>query len=77
MPFFQVETAIGFVPKRGSINLDGLPRIDWNELMSIPKPYWEEDVDESKHFLESQVGSDLPQPIRDELEKLEKRVHAL
>ncbi|CAI2349088.1 unnamed protein product [Caenorhabditis sp. 36 PRJEB53466] len=72
-----VETAIGYVPKRGSINLDGLARIDWNELMSIPKAYWEEDVDESKHFLESQVGSDLPQPIRDELDKLEKRIHAL
>uniref|UniRef100_A0A1I7UK00 Phosphoenolpyruvate carboxykinase [GTP] n=1 Tax=Caenorhabditis tropicalis TaxID=1561998 RepID=A0A1I7UK00_9PELO len=72
-----IETAIGYVPKRGTINLDGLPRIDWNELMSIPKPYWEEDIDESRHFLDSQVGSDLPQPIRDELDKLEKRVHSL
>ncbi|CAO4368352.1 unnamed protein product [Caenorhabditis nigoni] len=72
-----LETAIGYVPKRGTINLDGLPRIDWNELMSIPKPYWEEDIDESRHFLDSQVGSDLPQPIRDELDKLEKRVHSL
>ncbi|CAP21760.2 LOW QUALITY PROTEIN: Protein CBG00466 [Caenorhabditis briggsae] len=72
-----LETAIGYVPKRGTINLDGLPRIDWNELMSIPKPYWEEDIDESRHFLDSQVGSDLPQPIRDELDKLEKRIHSL
>ncbi|CAB3403066.1 unnamed protein product [Caenorhabditis bovis] len=71
------ETAIGYVPTRGSINLDGLPRINWTELMSIPKTYWEEDVDESKHFLESQVGSDLPAPIREELEKLEKRIHSL
>ncbi|ULT98866.1 hypothetical protein L3Y34_000307 [Caenorhabditis briggsae] len=72
-----LETAIGYVPKRGTINLDGLPRIDWNELMSIPKPYWEEDIDESRHFLDSQVGSDLPQTIRDELDKLEKRIHSL
>ncbi|UMM21554.1 hypothetical protein L5515_003181 [Caenorhabditis briggsae] len=72
-----LETAIGYVPKRGTINLDGLPRIDWNELMSIPKPYWEEDIDESRHFLDSQVGSDLPQKICDELDKLEKRIHSL
>ncbi|KJH52555.1 phosphoenolpyruvate carboxykinase [Dictyocaulus viviparus] len=71
------ETPIGYVPKRGSINLEGLPRIDWTELMSIPKHYWEEDIDESRHFLDSQVGSDLPGVIADELTKLEQRIHAM
>ncbi|KAJ1349434.1 hypothetical protein KIN20_005008 [Parelaphostrongylus tenuis] len=71
------ETPIGYVPKRGSVNLDGLPRIDWAELMSIPKHYWEEDIDESRHFLDSQVGCDLPKPIAEELTKLEKRIHAM
>ncbi|EPB74505.1 phosphoenolpyruvate carboxykinase [Ancylostoma ceylanicum] len=51
----QEETPIGYIPKRGSVNLDGLPRVDWTELMSIPKQYWEEDVEESKHFIQSQV----------------------
>lgn len=53
---FQEKTAIGYIPKRGSVNLDGLPRIDWTALMSIPREYWEEDIDESRHFLESQVS---------------------
>ena len=39
-----------------TINLDGLPRIHWTELMSIPKHYWEEDMHESRHFLETQVS---------------------
>ncbi|EYC36111.1 hypothetical protein Y032_0933g3103 [Ancylostoma ceylanicum] len=71
------ETPIGYIPKRGSVNLDGLPRVDWTELMSIPKQYWEEDVEESKHFIQSQVGPDLPKPIADQLEALEKRIKAL
>ncbi|KAK6028283.1 phosphoenolpyruvate carboxykinase [Ostertagia ostertagi] len=71
------ETPIGYIPKRGSINLDGIPRVDWNELMSIPKDYWKEDIDESKHFLECQVGPDLPKLIADQLDALEKRIHAM
>ncbi|VDL70014.1 unnamed protein product [Nippostrongylus brasiliensis] len=71
------ETPIGLIPKRGTLNLDGIPRIDWNELMSIPKSYWTEDIDESRHFLEAQVGPDLPQPIAAELDALEKRIHAM
>ncbi|PIO69541.1 phosphoenolpyruvate carboxykinase [Teladorsagia circumcincta] len=71
------ETPIGYIPKRGSINLDGIPRVDWNELMSIPKDYWKEDIDESKHFLECQVGPDLPKPIADQLDALEKRIHSM
>lgn len=71
------KTPIGYVPKKGSLNLEGIPRINWTELMSIPKPYWVEDVDESRHFLESQVGPDLPAEINNELEELEKRIHNL
>lgn len=40
----------------GSINLDGLPNINWAELMSLPKKYWIEDMEETKHFFEQQVG---------------------
>ncbi|GMR42506.1 hypothetical protein PMAYCL1PPCAC_12701 [Pristionchus mayeri] len=68
------KTAIGYIPKRGSLDLTQLPRINWNELMSIPKPYWEEDVVESRHFLEAQVGPDLPKVLYEELDQLEKRV---
>ncbi|VDO04955.1 unnamed protein product [Haemonchus placei] len=71
------ETPIGYIPKRGSLNLEGIPRVDWNELMSIPKQYWEEDIDESRHFLDAQVGPDLPKLISDQLDALEKRIHAM
>lgn len=39
----------------GSINLNGLPNINWAELMSLPKKYWIEDMEETKHFFEQQV----------------------
>lgn len=43
------------IPKKGSINLDGLDDIKWDELMSLPKDYWHEDVKEVRKFIEEQV----------------------
>ncbi|VDN53774.1 unnamed protein product [Dracunculus medinensis] len=71
-----IETPIGYIPKKGSINLEGLPKIDWAKLMSIPKSYWMEDMEETKHFFEMQVGSDLPPEIANELEKQTQRIQA-
>uniref|UniRef100_A0A0K0G0S7 Phosphoenolpyruvate carboxykinase [GTP] n=1 Tax=Strongyloides venezuelensis TaxID=75913 RepID=A0A0K0G0S7_STRVS len=68
------ETAIGILPKKGSINLDGLGNVDWDDLMSLPKDYWTEDAKEVRNFLETQVGSDLPKEIREEMEKQEERI---
>jgi phosphoenolpyruvate carboxykinase (GTP) len=58
----------------GSINLEGLGDIKWDELMSLPKHYWEDDIRENKSFLKLQVGEDLPKVISDELEAQEKRI---
>lgn len=49
------RTAIGIVPKEGSLNLEGLGTINMKELMSVPKDYWQEDVSEVRKFLEEQV----------------------
>ncbi|VDM49835.1 unnamed protein product [Toxocara canis] len=68
------ETPIGIVPKRGSLNLEGLDGIKMDELMSVPKNYWLEDVREVRHFLEEQVGKDLPNEIRAEMDLQEKRI---
>ena len=38
----------------GSINLDGLS-LDWDELVSVPKEYWQEDAKEVRKFIETQV----------------------
>uniref|UniRef100_A0A0N5BEV0 Phosphoenolpyruvate carboxykinase [GTP] n=1 Tax=Strongyloides papillosus TaxID=174720 RepID=A0A0N5BEV0_STREA len=71
------ESAIGILPKKGSINLEGLGDVDWDELMSLPKDYWTEDAKEVRNFLETQVGSDLPKEIREEMEKQEERIQKL
>ncbi|GMT19329.1 hypothetical protein PFISCL1PPCAC_10626 [Pristionchus fissidentatus] len=71
------KTAIGYIPKRGSLNMTDLPRVNWGELMSIPKDYWKEDMVESRQFLEAQVGPDLPKVLYDELDQLEERVKAM
>ncbi|VDK17821.1 unnamed protein product [Anisakis simplex] len=71
------ETPIGFVPKKGTINLEGLPAVKWDELMSIPKSYWLEDMVETKTFFANQVGSDLPDEIAKELEAQTARIKAM
>ncbi|MFH4984287.1 hypothetical protein AB6A40_010996 [Gnathostoma spinigerum] len=73
-----VDTAIGIVPKEGSINLEGLKDpVDMKELMSVPKDYWQEDAKEVRKFFEEQIGPDLPQEIRHEMDEQEKRINAL
>ena len=71
------ETPIGTVPNKGSLNLDGLGEVNWDELMSVPAAYWKEDAKEVRKFLEQQVGPDLPAEIRKEMEEQEKRIEAL
>lgn len=58
----------------GSIDLTGLEDIKWDELFSLPKHYWLDDMRESKRFLEDQVGTDVPKVIWDELNAQEKRI---
>uniref|UniRef100_A0A183CLS8 Phosphoenolpyruvate carboxykinase [GTP] n=1 Tax=Globodera pallida TaxID=36090 RepID=A0A183CLS8_GLOPA len=76
-PDIGIETAIGTIPTRGSMNLDELNKIDWDELMSLPPDYWHEDAKEVRTFLEEQVGTDLPEAILNELNAQEKRIAAL
>lgn len=71
------ETPIGFVPKKGTINLEGLHDVKWDELMSIPKQYWLDDMIETKKFFDAQVGSDLPKEIAQELALQTERIQKL
>ncbi|KAK3086764.1 hypothetical protein FSP39_022948 [Pinctada imbricata] len=68
------KTPIGYIPKKGSLNLDKIDNLDWKELFSLPKPYWLDDMRESIRFLEDQVGCDVPQVVMDELNAQQKRI---
>lgn len=41
------------------MHLEGLGNINWDELFSIPKAYWQEDVKETRSFVEEQVKNKL------------------
>jgi phosphoenolpyruvate carboxykinase (GTP) len=71
------KSAIGIIPKKGSINLDGLPPVDWEELFSLPKQYWIDDAKEIRRWLENQVGPDLPPEVRAEMDAQEKRINEM
>lgn len=38
------ETPLGFVPKDGALNIDGLGQINTEELFRIPKDFWMQEV---------------------------------
>jgi phosphoenolpyruvate carboxykinase (GTP) len=67
---------VGLLPKKDSINLQGLA-VDWDKLMSIPKQYWTADIDETLSWLDGQLGDDLPQDIRTQIEQQKQRLSQL
>ena len=69
-------SAVGLLPKRGSVNLDGL-NVEWDKLMAIPKDYWASDIEETLAWLDGQLGDDLPQDIRHQIDKQKERINQL
>ena len=67
---------VGYLPKKGSINLEGL-NIEWDKLLSLPKEYWAGDIEETLSWLDGQLGDDLPQAIRDEIKNQRERISKL
>ena len=72
-----VTSAVGLLPTKSSMNLDGLDGVDWDQLFSLPKDYWMEDIAETKKFLDDQVGCDLPAEIVKQLAEQEARIAAM
>ena len=72
-----VPSPIGLLPKAGSIRIDGLGEVNEEELYSIPKEYWVEDIRETTKFLNDQTGCDLPKVIIDELSKQQQRIDSM
>ncbi|KAG8229583.1 hypothetical protein J437_LFUL010175 [Ladona fulva] len=69
------ETPIGYIPAQGDLRLDGLNEsVDVEQLFSLPKDFWLQEVEAIAKYFDEQVGSDLPAPIANELNKLKQRL---
>jgi len=52
-----IRTPIGYVPKPGSLNLEGLKQnVDLELLFSTPKDFWVEETNELRHYFKTQVN---------------------
>lgn len=68
-----VKTPVGYLPTPEAINTEGLGPVDWEELLSTPKDFWLEEVEELRTYFRQQVGKSLPEEITSQLDSLEKR----
>ncbi|XP_018792551.1 PREDICTED: phosphoenolpyruvate carboxykinase [GTP] [Bactrocera latifrons] len=69
------DVAIGRIPAEEDLNLESMKvKIDYKELFSLPKEFWLEEVSEIRNYFESQVGSDLPEDIYNELNQLKEHI---
>ncbi len=69
------ESPVGFVPRRKALTLDGL-KISHEaieELLRVNPEDWEDDLADSKQFFQK-FGNRLPEEIREEHEKLSRRL---
>ncbi|XP_044153507.1 phosphoenolpyruvate carboxykinase, cytosolic [GTP] [Bufo gargarizans] len=71
------ETAIGYVPAEGSLNLKGLGDVNIEQLFEISKEFWEEEVKDIRKYFDDQVNADLPYEIDWELNSLNERLKQL
>ncbi|XP_063218328.1 phosphoenolpyruvate carboxykinase [GTP], mitochondrial-like isoform X2 [Bacillus rossius redtenbacheri] len=68
-------SAVGLLPKPGSLRLDGLRETpDLQQLFSLPKSFWAQEVEDIGRYFEQQVGEDLPGEISEELQALRQRI---
>ena len=72
------KSPIGLIPKSGTLNLQGLKEpINEQQLFSIPKEFWQEEVANLEKYFGEQLGHDLPNNIAEELNNLKERVQRM
>jgi len=72
------ESAIGYLPKEGSVNVEGLQgETDMKELFHLPKDFWQKECEEINKYFTEQVNEDLPKEVAEQLEKLKTRVQKM
>lgn len=72
------NSAVGRVPAPGALKVDGLtPPVNLEEMFSLPKDFWVEELASIEKYFDQQVNVDLPQEIACELERMKQRVNQL
>ena len=71
-----VETEIGWMPKPGAINTQGLnvPQEAMKEILSVDKDGWKKEIQDIRKNHYPKFGAKLPKELSEELDKLEKRL---
>ncbi|XP_076627929.1 phosphoenolpyruvate carboxykinase [GTP] [Colletes latitarsis] len=70
-----VDSPIGFLPKLNSFNLDGMKNdVNMEELFRLPRDFWLKEVKDLREYFDAQVGDDLPQAIRSEINLLATKI---
>ena len=66
---------IGYVPKLGSLNTDGLKHaVDFEALFSEPRDFWLKECDAIQKYFHEQLPEDLPEAVGAELQALRNRL---
>ncbi|MCM8830688.1 MAG: phosphoenolpyruvate carboxykinase (GTP), partial [Candidatus Omnitrophica bacterium] len=70
------ETQIGYIPKFGDFELSGLniSKEQFNNLFSIDKKSWSDELEEAEAFFEN-FGSKMPPQLKEEFNILEKKIN--
>ena len=69
-------TPIGYVPKAGDIDTEGLDGVDddtMKTLLSVDRESWKADIPNIREFYDL-IGDRVPGELRDELDRLEERL---
>ena len=76
-----VETPIGFLPKKGDINLKGIEDEVTSEvedkLLAVDVDLWKKEIAEMRRYYNDDIkakGGNIPQALYDELDKIEARL---
>lgn len=70
-------SAVGYLPCRDSLNLQGLQGVDLKDLLSLDQKFWEREVEEVRRYLTMEVNDDLPAQVLQQLDLLDRRVQQL
>lgn len=76
------ETAIGYLPKKGDINLKGIedevtPEV-MDKLLAVDKDLWTKEIAEMRRYYNDDIaakGGKIPQALYDELDKIEANLN--
>lgn len=77
-----VETPIGYLPKKGDINLKGIedevtPEIE-DKLLAVDIDLWKKEIAEMRRYYDDDIkakGGHIPQALYDQLDKIEARLN--